>query len=669
MSKRTWIFLALVIAVYVFTPSSNAISELEHPILVVRIDFQEDQSPQELTSWLDIWEVHRDVGYLIAGVTPKEYVRLTQSGYSVKIDLEKSEEFNRPHTSLPEQTSGIPGYPCYRTVEETFASAQFLVTNHPNLVTWLDIGDSWDKINPGGSPGYDLMVLRLTNAKITGIKPKLFIMAAIHAREYATSELVTRFAEYLVNNYDIDPDITWILDHHEIHILLFTNPDGRKYAETGYNWRKNTDANYCTIDSTYRGADLNRNFEFQWGCCNGSSSAECDYTYRGPLKASEPETQAVQNYIRNQFPDQREDALPSPAPENAMGVFLDIHSYGNLVLWPWGFTSQVAPNASALQTLGRKFTFFNTYKPDQSIYLYPTDGTTDDFAYGELGLASYTFEIGNTFFEPCKNFESLILTTNLEVLKYAAKVARLPYLIPSGPDATNLVITPNIAYPGDPLKLFSSINDTRYYDTNGNEPTQNISGAEYYIDVPPWITNTIPISNLMWAADGSYMDEKIEDVISFVDTTNLTYGRHLLFARGKDDAGYWGPISAVFFELIKKEIFLEPSSLSTSGNSGSTVTFLLRITNQSSNPVSFSIIVEENSWITKPSTTQIGPLPKGSSADFSVNVQIPINSHPGLSDSAKILVIPSTTGIPSTSSRITTYTSGGLFQLFPFIHK
>ena len=352
-----------------------------------------------------------------------------------------------------------------------------------------------------------------------------------------------------------------------------------------------------------------------------------------------------------------------------MGVFLDIHSYGNLVLWPWGFTSQAAPNAGALQTLGRKFAFFNTYKPDQSVYLYPTDGTTDDFAYGELGLASYTFEIGNTFFEPCENFESLILPNNIEALKYATKVVRLPYLTPSGPDATNLVVTPTIVYPGAPLKLISSINDTRYYDTNGIEPMQNISGAEYFIDVPPWITNTTPISNLMWATDGSYLDEKIEDVLSFVDTSNLPYGRHLLFVRGKDGAGYWGPISAVFFELVQKEIFLDPSSLSKSGNPGSTATFSLQITNQSSNPVSFSITVEENSWITIPSATQIGPLPTGLSADFSVNVQIPINSPPGLSDTAKILVIPSTPDIPYNSSRITTYTSGGLFQLFPLIYK
>jgi len=70
-------------------------------------------------------------------------------------------------------------------------------------------------------------------------------MASIHAREYATAELVTRFGEYLVQSYGLDPDVTWLLDHHEVHLMLHSNPDGRKNAEIGLSWRKNTNNNYC----------------------------------------------------------------------------------------------------------------------------------------------------------------------------------------------------------------------------------------------------------------------------------------------------------------------------------------------------------------------------------------------------------------------------------------
>jgi len=114
------------------------------------------------------------------------------------------------------------------------------------------------------------------------------MIASIHAREYTPAETALRFAEFLVNNYNSDPDVTWILDYHEIHIMFQANPDGRKEAESGLSWRKNTNENYCGVTSNNRGADLNRNFNYQWGGA-GSSSNPCDATYRGPAADSEPE--------------------------------------------------------------------------------------------------------------------------------------------------------------------------------------------------------------------------------------------------------------------------------------------------------------------------------------------------------------------------------------------
>jgi hypothetical protein len=175
---------------------------------------------------------------------------------------------------------------------------------------------------------------------------------------------------------------------------LHTNPDGRKHAETGLWWRKNTNENYCGATSENRGADLNRNFEFEWSCCGGSSGSECDETYRGATAASEPEVQALQSYLRAIFPDQKPSTPSTPAPADATGVYLDVHSAAGLVLWPWGYTYSVAPNGTALQTLGRKSAYFNGYTPQQSIDLYITDGTTDDFAYGDLGVAAYCWELG-----------------------------------------------------------------------------------------------------------------------------------------------------------------------------------------------------------------------------------------------------------------------------------
>jgi hypothetical protein len=521
---------------------------------VVRATYSDPQMVRELASRLEPWEVHPEGGYLIAEVDRELYLWMQSIGFGVEVDAALTSQIQQPAAWLPNQTNGIPGYPCYRTVEETYAGAQAIAASYPNLASWLDIGDSWEKTNPGGDQGYDLYILRLTNSQIPGPKPGLFVMSGLHAREYAPAELNTRFAEYLVQNYRVDPDVTWLLDYNVIHLLLQSNPDGRKKAESGLSWRKNTDDLYCSNKNAL-GVDLNRNFAFQWGCCNGSSSSPCNEVYRGPAASSEPETQAIQNYVRAHFPDQRLDSLGAPAPADAEGIFLDLHSYSQLVLWPWGFTSQDAPNGSALQTLGRKFSYFNGYTPQQADQLYPTDGTSDDFAYGELGLASYTFEVGTSFFQDCNTFENQIMPTNLPALLYAARSARRPYQTPAGPDALNLLITPNLARPGTPLQLSATIDDTRYSSLGGAEPTHNIAAAEYSLDTPPWLVTPPATTHSFLPSDGSF-DEKSETVVTYINTTGFSQGQYIVFVRGQDAAGNWGPPSALFFTIIDPDIHL-----------------------------------------------------------------------------------------------------------------
>ncbi len=557
------LFLVVLTAVFTtpqataVTPSSSSQNSLfdTYDVIVVRAYYNNRQMLDSLTGWTEPWEVNQKEGYAVVEVTAVQFENLLADGYRVEIDAELTAALHRPNAYLPGQVNGIPGYACYRTVEETYATAQTLAANYPQLATWIDVGDSWDKTVPGGSPGYDMMVLKLTNSAIPGPKPAIFIMTSVHAREYTPAELNTRFAEYLINNYGEDPDVTWMLDYHEFHLMLQANPDGRKQAETGLSWRKNTNQNYCGATSNSRGADLNRNFGFAWNYCGNescSSSYQCDLTYRGPSASSEPETQSVENYVRSIFPDQREDPIDAAAPADATGIFLDIHSYSQLVLWPWGFTSLPTSNSTALQSLGRKFAYFNGYEPDQSIGLYPTDGTTEDFAYGELGLAAYTFELGTSFFQDCGSFENTIYPDNLQALLYAGKVARTPYMTPAGPDALDVTLSSSVIAPGTAVDLTATLNDTRFNNQNGTEPTQAIAAAEYYIDTPPWITTTTPIAYPMTAVDGSF-NQTIEAATANVDTSGLSQGRHMLFVRGQDAAGNWGPVSAAFLTIIDPE--------------------------------------------------------------------------------------------------------------------
>lgn len=531
-------------------PAADPIVLAPGETTIVRVHYpnQEIGNKAIISFEAQLLETNYGKGYHVMRVTREDIDRLTAVG--LRVEPDDAWPTTSPEEMAIEETDedGIPRYPCYRTVEETYAAAEKITRKYKKLARWEDVGDSWEK--SAGIGGFDIRVLVLTNQHITGEKPDLFITAAMHAREYATAELVTRFAEYLVENYGTDADVTWILDHHEIHLMLQTNPDGRKIAEDHTFWRKNTNDAYCLEDYDSRGADLNRNFTFGWNCCDGSSGDECNATYRGPEPASEPEIQVVETYLETIFTDRRKDDWVSPAPDDATGIYIDVHSYGKLVLWPWGSSDDPPPNAAQLQTLGRKFAYWNDYSPEQAFGLYPTDGTSDEHAYGHLGVASYCFEIGTTFFQPCTTFESFVLPDNLPALLYAAKVVRTPYITPSGPDAVDVSLNMDTASAGSRVTLTATIDDTRYKKPKGNEdnePVQAVGAAEYYIDSPPWNGGTaIPLQ----PADGVF-DDSAEIVTGLVDTMDMKRGDHLIFVRGQDTQGIWGAFSAVFLNIVR----------------------------------------------------------------------------------------------------------------------
>ena len=437
-------------------------------------------------------------------------------------------------------------------MEETLADGAALAVAYPDLAEWIDIGDSWEKTSPGGLAGYDLMVLQLTNTT-NGIpsadKPDLWLMGAIHSRELVTAETVTRFSEHLLANYDLDPDVTWLLDHHEIHVLLQANPDGRKHAETGDSWRKNTNENYCGPTSSDRGADLNRNFDFEWACCGGSSGSQCDTTYRGPSPASEPETQAVQTYIASTFPDWRDDDLTSPAPDHATGIFIDVHSFGGDVLTAFGWQDPPPPNDTQILRLGRKFSNFTGYYARLGS-VYTVDGATKDWGYGRMGMPAFTFELGTEFFQDCALFESTIYPDNLQALLYAARAVRAPYTQSSGPEVMSPVALPSAPNPGETIIFNAVIDDTRFGPGETSPPVsvETIAAADVYIDVPPWQGGALPIP--MTAADGVF-DSSIRSRHGDLSARpGCPIGRHIVYIRARDSAGYWGTTRAVFIWIL-----------------------------------------------------------------------------------------------------------------------
>ena len=483
--------------------------------------------------------------------------------------------------------AGIPFFPSYRTVDETYGDLEALATANPDLASWIDIGDSYDKITPGGSEGDDIFALKLTNEEFTPAdgseKPVFFMQATIHAREYTTTELVTRFAEELVAGYGVDPDTTWLLDYNEIHIVPIVNPDGRRIAEQGYLWRKNTNPNPQPGDEpapfpTF-GVDLNRNYGFEWangvaadGTTGvGSTDNPTSQSFHGDGPFSEPESAAVSEYVSTLFepngPELLNDPTPeldrvyAPAPEDISGIYIDYHSFGEAILYPWGWAERlIAPNDAELSNLARRYGFFtgevgDPYDALPAQVFGAVGGATDDWAYSTFGIPSFTLELGTTFFEPSENFENEIMPDNIPAMYYMAKAARRPYQTPFGPEAIEVELDRPQVVAGTSVELSVVADDARYADSDAigggldeNPSTfENIAAGRYSINEPSWIPGVELFE--MTAADGSF-DSSLESLTATVDTTGLDSGRYTLFVEGQDAAGNWGVPTAVFLDVV-----------------------------------------------------------------------------------------------------------------------
>ena len=545
----------------------NPIAE-KYDTLVMRVYFGDRAERDRLAQELHPEEVPTTGGYLTVIRDRDLYYGLTARGLRVEIDENSSRNLSDPQLMLETFYGG------YKSVEEIYAFLDQKVAQFPNLVEKINIGDSWCKAHPGScvlpSPwnGYDLFVLHITNRNIPGPKPVFWADGGIHAREIAAPEVVMRMIDYLLNNYDTNADAHWLVDYHDIWLMPEVNPDGHHIVEAGgggnspYLYRKNGNnvggggCSWPPTASSHFGVDDNRNFPFKWGCCNGSSGLVCDQTYRGTSAGSEPEEMAIVNMIRTLVPDQRGPGDTDPAPITATGVYQNIHTDAAVNLYTWGWTTTQMPNYAETRNIAAHMTAANAGGngyPYGSIQeeLYPVDGGSIDWSYGELGMASYSTEFGGQSFLPtyscidnpgCGSSQG-IWPENRGMLLYLAKIARTPYLTSHGPDANTVVTNPAAVPPGTPSQLTGSIT----FAWTGNSFSQNVGAAEYYIDTPPWAGGTaIPMN-------GSFSSATVA-VNATINTASLSAGRHVIFVRGRGVSDFqsfqtWGPISAAFLDV------------------------------------------------------------------------------------------------------------------------
>ena len=295
--------------------------------------------------------------------------------------------------------------------------------DYPDLVKVSSIGKSYK--------GRDIWVAKVSdNVATDEPEPEVLIDALHHAREHLTTEQALYLLKTLTHDYATDSVVKRLVDSREIWIVFALNPDGMQYDLTGnpYRaWRKNRQPN---AGSTHIGTDLNRNYDYDWGCCRGSSGSPASLTYRGKtavLSAGD----AGRARLRQEPGDRRAPADPAPhhAPHERRAHPLAVRPHE-------GRTSRSDMSRDdhyAFVALGKRMAQRNGYKPMQSSDLYITDGDQIDWMYGRYRIFSFTWELYPTEhyrvsdFYPADEKIAAAVANNRSALLYAIDMADCPY--------------------------------------------------------------------------------------------------------------------------------------------------------------------------------------------------------------------------------------------------
>uniref|UniRef100_A0A914HRG4 Peptidase M14 carboxypeptidase A domain-containing protein n=1 Tax=Globodera rostochiensis TaxID=31243 RepID=A0A914HRG4_GLORO len=225
----------------------------------------------------------------------------------------------------------------------------------------------------------------------------VYIDAGVHAREwiapaaalYLIDKLISLWNQQLLqdDDYPISPEDSdspspssssssssisvSILGQFEFVIVPCANPDGYAFSMSRDRlWRKTRSRNE-TMHKWCVGADANRNWGYRWAE-TGSPRSPCSNIFPGRAPFSEPEVLAVKDFLSREL--------------GRLVAYISLHSYGQLVLSPWGFSTAKPSNHKEQQklatliidaireTTGTEYTFGSI-----ADLLYPASGTSIDY--------------------------------------------------------------------------------------------------------------------------------------------------------------------------------------------------------------------------------------------------------------------------------------------------
>ena len=240
---------------------------------------------------------------------------------------------------FPEEDSNFHNY------QELTAELQQLSVANPDLIHLISIGESIE-----GRPIHQVILTHdpSTHSK----KPAVIFMGGHHAREHLSIEMPLMLIQRLVEKYrEGDSRIVELIRSRTLYIIPMVNPDGAEYdiATGEYQWWRKNRRRF----ESATGVDLNRNYSYMWNKGGSSSNPRSD-VYHGPSPFSEPETQAIKDWI---------DQSPN------ISILLSFHSFSELILYPWGHTYDPISDDRAFQVhkvMAETMSQWNQYIPQQA---------------------------------------------------------------------------------------------------------------------------------------------------------------------------------------------------------------------------------------------------------------------------------------------------------------
>ena len=263
----------------------------------------------------------------------------------------------------------------YFTYEELLENLDRMVEKYPHLITAKTPISS--TTTEEGRFVYTVKISDNPNKEES--EPELLYTALHHAREPGSLTQMIFFMWYLLENYEQNEEVKYLVDQTAFHFIPCLNPDGYVFNQNtapdgGGFWRKNR---WKENGKTY-GVDLNRNYGDHWGDSDiGSSPDKESNTFRGTHPFSEPEISGIRDFaLAHQFK-----------------LVLNYHAYGNLLIYPWGFGAHPTPHQDIYEQIAGALVQENGYNPGSAIETvrYLVNGSSDDWFYGEQDLKPLTF--------------------------------------------------------------------------------------------------------------------------------------------------------------------------------------------------------------------------------------------------------------------------------------